>query len=202
MVHCTPCFIFCCFVCIEHRQNYLQSKASIPEICTYTIPTPVCQLGTSCPYAHSKEERQELTKKLISYDRTEPRPIPRQGKLLAYTLCENHKNPKKSFDGECIYGRNCKLAHSKWELAAWEAERMAEEQKQPTVRPFNARECQLRLCKDGVARGVAVAGRCGGERCCYAHSDKELQEWIRKCMLASESPAITTCMVLTNIQCP
>lgn len=53
-----------------------------------------------------------------------------------------------------------------------------------TVRPFDVSECELRLCKDtarGAGRGVAIAGFCGGERCRYAHSEEELQEWIRKC---------------------
>lgn len=195
--------------CVEHHQNYLQSEASIPERCMYTIPTPTCQLSTSCPYAHTEEERKELIKKLSSYDRMEPRPIPRHDKLLAYTLCENHKSPKKSFEGECIYGRNCKLAHNKWELVSWEAERKAKELNQLAVRPFNAREYELRLCKDmtrGVERGVARAGGvtdarpCGGEKCRYAHSDEELREWIRKCMLlvvpCEAIPVAITCSSL------
>lgn len=178
-------------LCVEHHQNYLQSAASVPERCSYTVPTPTCQLGTSCPYAHTEEEREELIKQLVNYDKTVSRPIPRRDKLLPYTLCENHRIERKSFKGECIYGQHCNQAHSKWELASWEAERKAEEL--PTVRQYIASECELRLCKDvargvgrgvarGVARGMAVFGhRCGGERCRYAHSEEELHEWIRKC---------------------
>ena len=117
--------------------------------------------------------------------------MPRRDKLLPYTLCENHRNERRSFEGECIYGRQCKQPHSKWELASWEAER--ETGNLVAVRLYDVSECKLKLCKDvtwgmgrGVARGVPITGHCcGGERCRYAHSKEELEEWIRKCMQAS-----------------
>ena len=151
----------------------MKSSSSLPERCTYTIPTPTCQLGTSCPYAHSEDERRDLILRLLDYDKTTPRPIPRADKLLPYVLCENHKSDKKSFNGECAYGRICKMAHSQQELDAWEAQREAEEAKMVAVRPFDASESKLELC--------ASRRRCRGVHCPYAHSEMELAEWTRQC---------------------
>lgn len=86
-----------------------------------------------------------------------------------------------------MYGQRCKQPHDKWELASWEAQR--ETKNLVPVRLYDVSECELKLCKDmmrgterGVARGVAISGPCcGGERCRYAHSKEELEEWTRKC---------------------
>lgn len=165
---------------LEHHSNYLNSTTtSIPERCSYTMPTPTCQLGTSCPYAHSEDEREKLITALQDYDKSTPRPTPRVDKLLPYVLCDNHKSEKKRFNDECIYGSQCKNAHSQQELEAWEIRRKAEELKTFPVRPFDPVESVLKLC-DERRRGMGRVKCPRGVRCPYAHTKPELEEWIKK----------------------
>ena len=92
-------------------------------MCTYTATPPTCKLGVACPFAHSKKEKEELINMLADYDRTHPRPVPRKGKLLPYTLCKNDTIERKNVDGKCIYGVHCPQAHSEEELKCWEEQR-------------------------------------------------------------------------------
>ena len=149
----------------------MESTDSIPERCSYTIATPTCQHGTTCQYAHFDKEREELILSLQDYDEAIPRPVPRADKLLPYSLCENHKNDKKRFNGKCIYGVRCKQAHSLQELKDWEAQRKGEESRRAVVRPFDAWVSQLKLCRGICAKGV---------RCPFAHSREELKKWTKK----------------------
>ncbi len=122
-----------------------------------------------CPYAHTDKEKDELILKL-AYDKTKPRPVPRVDRLLPYTLCENHSIDRKRKDGECIYGKHCKQAHSQEELKLWEAERKeATKLKTAIVHPFFARVSKLEICPR--------AGKCTDGDCPYAHREDELEEW-------------------------
>ncbi len=110
---------------------------------------------------------------LKDYDKTKPRPVPREDKLLPYTLCENRRINRKSKDGQCIYGKHCEQAHSQEELKSWEAQRKeVTELKTAVVHPFFAGVSKLKICP--IIEG---AGKCRDENCPYAHRKDELEEW-------------------------
>lgn len=162
--------VLCFLSLLEHHEMYIESEDSIPERCTYTVKPPTCQLGVTCPYAHTEKERHELIKKL-SYDQVAiERPVPRADKLLPYNLCENHKNERKSSkDGECIYGVRCRQAHTEEELRSWEIMRK-KKKGELKIRPFYGGESRLVMCPR--------RGSCSDDvDCVYAHSMAELQVW-------------------------
>ncbi len=92
-------------------------------MCTFTVNPPPCKLGVKCPYAHFQAEKDELIQSLTDYDSSRPRPVPRKGKLLPYTLCKNEGIDRKNVEGKCIYGKSCPQAHSEEELQDWEQQR-------------------------------------------------------------------------------
>ncbi len=108
---------------------------------------------------------------LGTYDKTKPRPVPREDKLLPYTLCENHRKDRMSKDGECNFGKRCEQAHSQEELDSWEDQR--KKATKLIVHPFFAGVSKLEICPT-----IQRAGKCGdGNNCPYAHKEDELEEW-------------------------
>ncbi|XP_063686487.1 probable helicase with zinc finger domain [Bolinopsis microptera] len=75
-----------------------------------------CIKGASCTFAHSKEELESWNREREGPPMPDkPRPAP----LISgnrYMMCTHHSNGKR-----CLYGADCKFAHSQEELDLWNA---------------------------------------------------------------------------------
>lgn len=85
---------------------------------------------------------------------------------IDYQLCKNCQSKI-----ECPKGLECSFAHSKAELAIWNAERQTEPRPAPPINgPY-----QYQLCKHMINTGNCPYG----QRCTFAHSEEEWKQWLR-----------------------
>ena len=95
------------------------------------------------------------------------RPRPKIKQMVDYQMCVSTQRD----DHVCMYGLKCAFAHSEEELLEWNRERWSQE---PRPRPnISDVPAEFVLCKN-----VLDTGSCSyGQRCTFAHSRKELDEW-------------------------
>lgn len=95
------------------------------------------------------------------------RPRPKISASTEFQMCKNMQGGR----GDCPRGLDCSYAHYRVELALWNAERKLEPRPAPPITgPY-----QYQLCKN-----MQNVGTCSyGQRCTFAHSEEEYQEWLR-----------------------
>ena len=106
---------------------------------------------------------------------------------IDYQLCKNCQSKI-----ECPKGLECSFAHSKAELAIWNAERQTEPRPAPPINgPY-----QYQLCKHMINTGNCPYG----QRCTFAHSEDEWKQWLRTQTGGESNERVITGFTYSNPQ--
>ena len=147
-----------CFNSSSHKASPTLTPLSRAVVdATSKRTCPACKQ----PWSSQKVAKDSDTQKWVAI-----RPRPKIDSKIDYQLCVSVQKRQACQKGQAV----CTYAHSKVELLEWNKERWRDPRPVPVLNgPF-----QFQLCKH-----IQNTGTCPyGQRCTFAHSEEELEQWI------------------------